>query len=68
MLELVRYQKESMPKAVGCEDVVYSCNSILSEERRQRNELGILADMKLYSIPYQQIKKIANFRSHIWGL
>ncbi len=38
------------------------------EERKRRNELGQLAEMKVYSIPYTQIKKIANFKAQIFGL
>jgi len=26
------------------------------------------ADMPVYSIPYTQVKKIANFKNNIWGL
>ena len=68
MLELVRYQKTVLPKAAGCEDVVLSCGEMLLQESKHRQELGVLADIKIYSIPYPHIKKIANFKSHIYGL
>lgn len=68
MLELVRYQKESLPQAVGCEDVITSCGQLLAEERKNRRKQGTLADLHTYSIPYPQIKKIANFKNHICGL
>lgn len=68
MLELVRYQKESVPKAAGCEEVVFSCEKMLRAERKRRRELGAMADIPVYSISYLQIKKIANFKDHIYGL
>ena len=68
MLELVRYQKSILPKAAGCEDVVLSCGKMLQQESKHRQELGVLADTKIYSIPYPHIKRIANFKSHIYGL
>ena len=68
MLELVRYQKTVLPKAAGCEDVVLSSAKMVAEERKQKRELGVLADIHLYEIPYPQIKKIAALKNHIWGL
>ena len=68
MLELVRYQKEILPVAAGCEDVVLSCETMLREEGKRRRILGNMANMPIYSIPYPQIKKIANFKDHIYGL
>ena len=48
------------------------CNVIfaqfLSMENRNKERLGALADMPVYSIPYPQIKKIAALKNHIWGL
>ena len=68
MLELVRYQDTVLPKAAGCEETVLSCGEMLAEERKQKRELGILADMHIYEIPYPQIKKIAALKNQIWGL
>jgi len=68
MLELVRYQKEELPVAAGCEEVIYSSNQMFSAERKNRKELGAMADIPVYSIPYPQIKKIAALKNHIWGL
>ena len=68
MLELVRYQKEELPKVAGGEDMIYSCGEMRIMENKKRKELGVYADMPVYSIPYPQIKKIANFRNNIWGL
>ena len=36
--------------------------------RKRKRELGQMADMPEYSIPYNQIKKIANFKAQIFGL
>lgn len=68
MLELVRYQKKEMPMAAGCEEVIYSSKQMFSAERKNRDELGMLADTPVYSIPYVHIKKIAALKNHIWGL
>lgn len=68
MPELVRYQKEALPRASGCEDVIYSSNEMFMMERKNRKALGALADLPVYSIPYPQIKKIASLKNHIWGL
>lgn len=66
MLELVRYQKKK--KAAGAEEIIYSSSQMLRMESRNRERLGELADLPIYSIPYTQIKKIVNFKNHIWGL
>jgi hypothetical protein len=68
MLELVRYQKQELPLVAGAEEVIYSAAQMLSAESQNREKLGKLADIPVYSIHYQQIKKIAAMRNHIWGL
>lgn len=68
MLELVRYQKRELKKVAGAEDVIYSAGEVLQEERLYKKGLGQLADVKIYSIPYPKIKKIAALKNHIWGL
>lgn len=68
MLELVRFQREKLPMAAGCEEVIYSSNQMFSAERKNREAWGTLADIPVYSIPYPQIKKIAGLKNHIWGL
>lgn len=68
MLELVRYQKKELKMAEGAEEVIYSCGQVWKEERKRQKELGNKADMPVYSIPYHQIKKIANFKAQIVGL
>ncbi|MEG1427431.1 MAG: ISLre2 family transposase [Lachnospiraceae bacterium] len=67
MLELVRYQKNVGQEAAGAEGELY-LRQILKGERMHREALGVYANMHVYSIPYPHIKKIANFREHIWGL
>ena len=68
MLKLVRFQKEALPMAAGCEEVIYSSSRMFLAERKRRKELGALADIPVYSIPYTQIRKIAALKNHIWGL
>ena len=68
MLELVRFQKKELPMAAGCEEVIYSSNKMFSMERKKRENLGVLADMPVYDIPYPKIKKIAAIKNHIFGL
>ena len=68
MLELVRYQKKELPLAAGAEEVIYSASDMIAAENRNRERLGYLADIPVYSIPYPQIKKIAALKNHIWGL
>ena len=65
MLELVRYQKK---KQTLEEEIIYSSSYLWKEERKQKKNLGGFADMATYSIPYIQIKKIANVRHQISGL
>lgn len=68
MLKLVRYQKKALPMASGCEEVIYSSSQMFAAERKNREALGVLADIPVYSIPYPQIRKIAALKNHIWGL
>ena len=68
MLELVRIQKKEQKRAAGCEEVIYSSNQMFSAERKNREALGALADIPIYSIPYTQVKKIAMLKNRIWGL
>ena len=68
MLELVRYQKKKEPMEKEKEKIIYSSSHLWSEERKRKKQLGSFADMPTYSIPYQQVKKIANFRYQIFGL
>lgn len=68
MLELVRYQKQQIKKAAGAEEIIYSAGEMLAMERKNKERLGDLADIKVYTISYAQIKKIAALKDHIWDL
>jgi hypothetical protein len=54
--------------AAGAEEVVYSATQMLVSEKRNKEKLGELADLPVYSIPYPQIRKIAALKNQIWGL
>lgn len=68
MLELVRYQKSELPLAAGAEEKICSADEVLKSERRNKRELGAIADLPIYTIPYPQVKKIAAMKNRIWGL
>lgn len=68
ILEPIRYQKEPLLNATGSKAVIYSRSRMWSEERKRKREVGQMADMPVYRIPYNQIKKIANFKAQIFGL
>lgn len=68
MLELVRYQKQELPMTAGTEEVIYSAGEMILMENQNKQKLGNMADIPVYSIPYPQIKKIAALKNHIWGL
>ncbi len=66
MLELVRFQKEELPKAVGEEEILSSVQ-MLSSERSRHGEVGKYADWLSTSINIDK-KKQVYFNQHIWGL
>ena len=66
MLEPERYQKMQLPMVAGAEALELFAN-ISSLKRKNKRELGELADIPVYSIPYPQIKKIASLKKHILG-
>ena len=68
MLELVRYQKEVLPKAAGVENMVLSSAQVMKAAGTLKEKYGNLVDIPVYSIPYPKIKKIAALKNHIWGL
>ena len=68
MLNLVRYQRGSFKMASGAEEVIYSASEMIASENRNRERLGSMADMHIYSIPYLQIRKIAALKDHEWNL
>lgn len=66
MLDLVRMQKEKMALAVGTEEL--SCDVILKSERNKNGVVGKYVEALTHTLPYQQVKKIAALKSHIWNL
>ena len=68
MLELVRFQKEDIPKAAGAESIGVSAAEVMVSINKNKQALGIVADLPWYSIPYPQIRKIAAIKNHIYGL
>ena len=67
MLELVRYQKEELPRAVGMEYPEISATQILTSEKKQHSMLGKYLESISHSVSLSTKKK-AWFQSHIWGL
>ena len=67
MLELVRYQKRDIPKAVGAEYDVLSSAEVIQSEKNRHGQLGKYVNSISHSISHQN-KKIVYFNAHIWGL
>lgn len=67
MLDLVRYQKRELPKAVGAEYAVISSTDMLRSEKNRHGELGKYVDSITHTLSLQSKKK-TYFNSHIWGL
>ena len=68
MLDLVRFQKKELKQVAGAEEVIYSATEMIRMENKNRRKLGTAANLPVYSIPYEQIRKIAAIKNHIWGL
>lgn len=58
MLELVKYQKEELPKAVGNEESFYSITDIMSSERSRQGKMGKYFDSMQTSLTLDTRKKI----------
>ena len=67
MLELVRYQKEELPKAAGMDYPEISVAQILKSEQKHHTMLGKYMESISHSVSLS-VKKKAWFQSHIWGL
>ena len=68
MLELVRKQREELPKAAGAEkNDIISCEEMLRAEKNKRYELGKYTESISHSVSVD-VKKYAWFNAHIWGL
>lgn len=69
MLELVRMQKEELPLAAGCEEEkIFMSSEMFRSENKRLSEEQRYVERITHSIPFPDIKKIANFKNHIWGL
>jgi hypothetical protein len=67
MLELVRYQKKELPKAVGSENDILTSTQMIRSERRRHGELGKYLDSMTHTMSLQN-RKIVYFNTQIWGL
>ena len=67
MLELVRSQKQNLPRAVGAPYDVLSSTEIVQSEKNRHGQLGKYVESISHSMSLQS-KKIVYFNSHIWGL
>lgn len=67
ILELVRYQKEEVPKAVGAEYEVLSCSEIISSEYQRHRDVAKYSEVISHSVSTHN-KKVVYFNSHLWGL
>lgn len=67
LLELVRYQKEDIPKAAGAEYDVLSSADILASEKNRHGDLGKYVESISHTMTTHS-KKLVYFNSHIWGL
>jgi len=67
MLELVRYQKRELPKAVGAEYDILSSVDIIRSEKNRHGQLGKYMETLKNTVPLE-IKKKAYFQSHVWSL
>lgn len=67
MLELVRYLKQELAKAVGSEYEVLSADQVLKSEKNRHKELGKYTEAVSHSMTMQS-KKNVYFNAHVWGL
>ena len=67
MLELVRYQKQELPKAAGAEYNVLSCSEILSSEYQRHRDVAKYSEAISHSMSIHN-KKVVSFNAHYWGL
>lgn len=67
MLELVRYQKQELPKVAGAEKDILRCHEVVWSEISRHGELGKYMDAITHSMSFD-VRKKAWFNGHIWGL
>lgn len=68
MLELVRMQKKELPQAAGSEEIICLSSEMFRAESKKLNEEQRYVERMTHSIPFPEVKKIAYFKNHIWGL
>lgn len=68
MLNLIRIQKKELPVAVGADEIKCLSAELYDVEKRKLKEEERYVERMTHSIPYPQVKKIAYFKNHIWGL
>ena len=68
MLNLIRIQKKELPLAVGADEIKCLSAELYDVEKRKLKEEERYVERMTHSIPYPQVKKIAYFKNHIWGL
>ena len=68
MLELVRYQKKHHPATVETEKLCMSFKQVLTSEHQSFCNPKHVYDTKIYTIPYENVKKIAAIRHRIYDL
>ncbi len=69
MLELVRMQNQELPLVAGAEEErIYLSSEMFRAERKKLTEEQRYVERMMHSIPFPEVKKIAYFRNHIWGL
>lgn len=68
MLALIRSQKQELPMAVGAEERIYLSAEMFRAEQNKLTTEQRYVERMTHHIAYPQIKKIAYFKSHIWGL
>lgn len=71
MLELIRFQKQKqeLPKAAGAEGIdCYSVHQALKDAERFEQRKFDVYDTRIYSVPYEQVKKKMAIVYHVWDL
>ena len=69
MLDLVRMQKQEVALAVGYdEEQIFLSSEMFRAERKRLTEEQKYVERITYTIPFSEVKKMAYFKSHIWGL
>lgn len=67
ILELVRMQKHALPMVVG-EERIYLSSEMFRSERKKLTEEQRYVKRFTHHISIPEVKKIAYFKNHIWGL